>query len=122
MPGICKTVMKTKIKQDHDATIFSLSGRLDSNSAPLFEDQLQSFLVAPGCHLVFDFNELDYISSAGLRVILNTAKAFKNGPFQFITCAMQDHVLEVFEISGFDTFITIHNSVHQSLAILKDIK
>lgn len=111
--------MITNIKKDKDATIFSLSGRLDSNSAPLFEDQLQSLLASPGSHLVFDFNDLDYISSAGLRVILNTAKAFQNGPFQFITCAMQDHVLEVFEISGFDTFITIQNSVHQSLSMLK---
>lgn len=111
--------MKTNITQQNDATIFSLSGRLDSNSAPLFEDELQSFLASPEHHLVFDFNDLDYISSAGLRVILNTAKAYKNGPFDFITCAMQDHVLEVFEISGFDTFITIHNSVDQSLSVLK---
>ena len=122
MPDICKKAMKTSIKKENDATIFSLSGRLDSNSAPLFEDQLQSFLASPGCNLVFDFNDLDYISSAGLRVILNTAKAFQKGPFQFITCAMQDHVLEVFEISGFDTFITIHPSVTQSLSMLKNNK
>lgn len=111
--------MKTSIKKENNTTIFSLSGRLDSNSAPLFEDELQSFLTSPGGHLVFDFNDLDYISSAGLRVILNTAKAYKNGPFHFITCAMQEHVLEVFEISGFDTFITIHNSVDQSLSEIK---
>ncbi len=112
--------MKTNIKKENDATIFSLSGRLDSNSAPVFENELQSFLACPGCHLVFDFNDLDYISSAGLRVILNTAKAYKDGPFHFSTCAMQDHVLEVFEISGFDTFITIHNSINQALTKLKD--
>lgn len=110
--------MKTNIKQENGTTIISLSGRLDSNSAPLFEDELKAFLTSPERHLVFDFNDLDYISSAGLRVILNTAKTFKNGPFDFITCAMQDHVLEVFEISGFDTFITIHNSVNQSLLTL----
>lgn len=110
--------MKTSITKENGATIFSLSGRLDSNSAPHFEDELQSFITSPASHLVFDFNDLDYISSAGLRIILNTAKAFKNQPFEFITCAMQDHVLEVFEISGFDTFITIHNSINQSLTAL----
>lgn len=112
--------MKTNIKKENGATIFSLSGRLDSNSAPIFETELQSFLASPGSHLVFDFNDLDYISSAGLRIILNTAKAYKNGPFHFSTCAMQDHVLEVFEISGFDTFITIHNSINQALSNLKN--
>lgn len=113
--------MKTHIKKENDATIFSLSGRLDSNSAPVFENELQSFLTCPGCNLVFDFNDLDYISSAGLRVILNTAKAYRDGPFHFSTCAMQDHVLEVFEISGFDTFITIHNSINQALTKLKNV-
>ena len=113
--------MKTNIKKENDATIFSLSGRLDSNSAPVFENELQSFLTCPACNLVFDFNDLDYISSAGLRVILNTAKAYRDGPFDFSTCAMQDHVLEVFEISGFDTFITIHNSINQALTNLKSV-
>ena len=111
--------MKTTIKNENGATIFCLSGRLDSNTAPHFEDELQSFITSPACHLVFDFNELDYISSAGLRIILNTAKAFKNQPFNFMTCAMQDHVLEVFEISGFDTFITIHTTINQSLSALE---
>ena len=114
--------MKTVIKTEDNTTIVSLTGRLDSNSAPLFEDELQSFVVSPKGHLVFDFNDLEYISSAGLRIILNTAKAFKDGPFCFATCAMQDHVLEVFEISGFDTFITIHNSINNSLSAFKTKK
>ena len=111
--------METTIKKEQNATIFALSGRLDSNSAPPFEKQLRDFLVAPGSHLVFDFDDLDYISSAGLRVILNTAKAFNAGPYRFVACAMQDHVQEVFEISGFDTFITIHRTVAESLMALK---
>lgn len=110
--------METTITKDNTTTIFALSGRLDSNSAPQFEKQLHDFLASPGSHLVFDFNNLDYISSAGLRVILNTAKAYKSGPYRFITCAMQDHVQEVFEISGFDSFITITGSVDETLATL----
>jgi anti-anti-sigma factor len=112
--------MKTTITKEKDTTIFALSGRLDSNSAPQFERQLQDFLITPCTHLIFDFNNLDYISSAGLRVILNTAKAYKSGQYLFITCAMQEHVQEVFEISGFDSFITIHSSVADSLSALKD--
>jgi anti-anti-sigma factor len=114
--------MKTTITKENNATIVALNGRLDSNSAPQFEQQLQDFLVSPSTHLLFDFNNLDYISSAGLRIILNTAKAYKSGKYLFITCAMQEHVQEVFEISGFDSFITIHRSLDESLSSLKNQK
>lgn len=111
--------MKAKFIKKDNTTIVALNGRLDSNSAPEFEQQLEDYLAAPGTHLIFDFNDLDYISSAGLRIILNTAKAYKGGPFQFITCAMQEHVQEVFEISGFDSFITICRSIDEALSTLK---
>lgn len=110
--------METTINNKNGATIFTLAGRLDSNSAPQFEKQIQDFLLSPASHLVFDFYDLDYISSAGLRLILNTAKAYRTGPYQFITCSMQDHVFEVFEIAGFDTFITISESVNDSLSLI----
>jgi anti-anti-sigma factor len=114
-----KLSMETTITTEKNTTIFALNGRLDSNSAPQFENQLQDFLTTPCTHLVFDFNNLDYISSAGLRVVLNTAKAYKSGQYLFITCAMQEHVQEVFEISGFDSFITIHRSIDESLSVLQ---
>ncbi|MGB3225265.1 MAG: STAS domain-containing protein [Desulforhopalus sp.] len=112
--------METTITKKENTTIFALAGRLDSNSAPQFEQQLQDFLVSPSTHLLFDFNNLDYISSAGLRIVLNTAKAYKSGQYLFVACAMQEHVQEVFEISGFDSFITIHHSLDESLSALKD--
>jgi len=110
--------MEVSISKMRHATIFSLKGRLDSNTAPQFEKQLQDFLRGPNSHLIFDFDNLEYISSAGLRVILNTAKAYNAGPYRFAACAMQEHVQEVFEISGFDSFITIHRTVDESLSAL----
>ncbi len=111
--------MQTTITKADNTTIFALNGRLDSNSAPQFEQQLQDFLREPNSHLVFDFNNLDYISSAGLRIVLNTAKAYKSGRYLFSTCSMQEHVQEVFEISGFDSIITIHRSIDESLSAIK---
>ncbi|SDO87944.1 STAS domain-containing protein [Desulforhopalus singaporensis] len=110
--------MQVTVSQENNATILTLSGRLDSSSAPQFEEQLTGYLASPTSHLIFDFNDLDYISSAGLRLILNTAKAYRQGPFVFMTCSMQDHVLEVFEIAGFDTIITIHNTMAETLSAL----
>lgn len=110
--------MEVTIDHTEHATILSLRGRLDSNTAPRFEEQLQEYLRQPTSHLVFDFAKLEYISSAGLRVILNTAKAYSPGPYRFAACAMQEHVQEVFEIAGFDSFIAIFRSIEESLASL----
>lgn len=112
--------MESTITKERHATIFTLKGRLDSNTAPQFEKELRDFLISPSGHLVFDCNDLEYISSAGLRVILNTAKAYSASPYRFAACAMQEHVLEVFEISGFDSFITIHHSIDESLSALNE--
>lgn len=55
----------------------------------------------PGRRVVIDFAALDYISSAGLRVVLMTAKRAKQGKGTLVLCGLQPHVKEVFEISGF---------------------
>lgn len=103
--------MKHTVTQEKNTVVIRLAGRLDSTSSPEFEQVLAKYLKAPGSHLLLDFDELDYISSAGLRVVLNAAKVYREVEWQFAACNLQDHVREVFEISGFDSFIAIFDSV-----------
>lgn len=103
--------MKFSVARDNDTVIIKPEGRLDSTTSPAFEEDMGQFLVEPAHNLLIDFDELDYISSAGLRVVLNVAKAYRGGVWKFAACNMQDHVREVFEISGFDSFISIYDSV-----------
>jgi len=65
--------------------------------------------------MVIDFENLDYISSAGLRIILKTTKDLKKSEGNIILCAMQDYVKEVFEIAGFDTFLPIVPTMDEAL-------
>lgn len=65
--------------------------------------------------MVIDFQDLDYISSAGLRVILKTTKDLKRVDGKIILYSMQDYVREVFEISGFDTFLPIVPTLDEAL-------
>ena len=102
--------MKFTVEKQKDTVIIRPAGRLDSMTSPEFESSLDPYLHDPVKNLLLDCDELDYISSAGLRVILNTARAFTSGPGRFAACSMQDHVREVFEISGFDSVITIYDS------------
>ncbi len=108
--------MELLVKKDGDASILSLSGRLDSNTSADLEKQIDA-LIDDGAHcLVIDFSNLDYISSAGLRIMLKTSKALGRMEGKFILCAMQDYVKEVFEIAGFHTFLTITPTLDDALA------
>jgi anti-sigma B factor antagonist len=65
--------------------------------------------------MIIDFKDLDYISSAGLRVILKATKAIKREDGQIMLCSMQDYVKEVFEIAGFDSFLPIVATMDDAL-------
>ena len=96
----------TETKHD-EYSVFKLNGRLDSNTAMGFEQKLFECIENGTQRLILDFQELDYISSAGLRVILKATKSLKNAEGKLVLCSMQDYVKEVFEISGFDSFLPI---------------
>jgi anti-sigma B factor antagonist len=98
-----------------DASVFKILGRLDSNTSPDLEDRISETMNNGTFNMVLDFEALEYISSAGLRIILKTTKDLKRQNGQLILCAMQDYVREVFEISGFDSFLPIVPSLDDAL-------
>ena len=85
--------------------IFAVSGRLDTNTAPSLDTEIQ------GCiqdidELILDFSGLEYISSAGLRILLSAQKTLK-GRKGLTIRHPNDTVSEVFEITGFADILTI---------------
>jgi len=96
-------------------SIFKLNGRLDSNTAMGFEQKLFECIENGTQRLILDFQDLDYISSAGLRVILKATKNLKSAEGKLVLCAMQDYVKEVFEISGFDSFLPIEATLDDAV-------
>jgi anti-sigma B factor antagonist len=105
-------------KQSRIST-FKLQGRLDSNTSQVFEKRIFDAISNGSKYLVIDFKDLDYISSAGLRVILKATKALKREDGKIMLCAMQDYVKEVFEIAGFDSFLPIVPALDDALTALK---
>lgn len=98
--------MSLKIEKNiTDVSVITLSGRLDTTTAPQLEQELDGVL--PGTtDLVLDLEKLEYISSAGLRVILKAQKAMnQKGSMKLIH--VSDSVMEVFDITGFVDFLTI---------------
>ena len=101
--------------KQNEVNIFKLQGRLDSNTSPELEKKLVGAMESGARNVVLDFENLDYISSAGLRIILKTTKDLKRTEGNLILCAMQDYVKEVFEIAGFDSFLPIVPTVDDAM-------
>lgn len=99
--------MEINEKHENGVSIFQLNGRLDSNTSPAFEKQLFDAISNGSRNIVIGFRDLDYISSAGLRVILKAAKVLGREQGRIMLCDMQDYVKEVFEIAGFDSILPI---------------
>ena len=95
--------------------IFKLNGRLDSNTSQGFEKKIFQAIDDGSKSVIIDFKELEYISSGGLRVIFKATKALKREEGKMMLCDMQDYVKEVFEITGFDSFLPIVGSMDDAL-------
>ena len=88
-----------------DSLEIALSGRLDTLTSPQLEKELSSSLDGVK-QLVLDFSALEYVSSAGLRVLL-TAQKVMNTQGSMKICHVRPLVMEVFEITGFVDILTI---------------
>ena len=83
----------------------ALDGRLDTTTAPVLEGELKESLDGVAA-LTFDFEKLEYISSAGLRVLLSAQKLMnKQGSMKLIH--VSEVILEIFEFTGFSDILTI---------------
>ncbi|MCR5664096.1 MAG: STAS domain-containing protein [Oscillospiraceae bacterium] len=85
--------------------LLSVEGRLDTTTAPQLEKELKEAL--PGVTaLTLDFEKLDYISSAGLRVLLSAQKIMnRQGSMKLVHVG--EIIMEIFEVTGFSDILTI---------------
>lgn len=90
---------------DHKTLTIALEGRLDTTTAPQLETELKSD-IADVTLLIMDFEKLDYISSAGLRVLLSAQKVMnKQGTMKIIH--VSDAINDIFEVTGFSDILNI---------------
>lgn len=98
--------MEIRKTMEDDSLTFALEGRLDTNTAPLLAAELEASLPDTDS-LIFDFSELSYISSAGLRELLTAQKAMNARKGRMKVRNVCDIVAEVFEVTGFSDILTI---------------
>ncbi len=86
--------------------ILKASGRLDAGTSGVFEEKLMG-IIEEGKEILVDFTELKYVSSSGLRVLLMAAKKLSASKRNLTIFGMQEHIKEVFDISGFTSLFNI---------------
>ena len=99
----------------NDILVLRPSGRLDSTNALEFERAVVDILDAGHSKLIFDFAELDYISSAGLRIILLAGKKMRTVKGNLALSNLRANVHEVFQMSGFQTIFNIYPSIQEAI-------
>lgn len=96
--------------------VVKVEGRLDIGNAANFEKSCAAFMEQGAKNMILDFSNLEYISSAGLRSILSTAKKAKGEGGSLALASLSGLVQEVFELSGFDNFLPVFESVQHAVA------
>lgn len=99
------------------ATVLKFTGRLDGTNSATTDTALAE-AVGRSPALVLDLSALDYISSAGLRVLLKAAKQAQTARQKLVLAGLQPAVKQVFEISGFSTLFATFDSRDAALASL----
>ena len=102
------SVLGLSTEMEGGTTVVVPVGRIDGSTASPFQEALLKLIEEGTGPLVVDFEKIEYISSAGLRVLLLAAKQLQAGGRKIVLCAMRDHIAEVFKISGFSEILAIH--------------
>ena len=102
--------------QDIDGvTVVRLEGHLDTGTSLGVQDFLDSAIDGGASKLLVNFEKVEYVSSAGLRVLLFTTKRLNSAGGSLRVCGLNETVTEVFEISGFSTILDVSGSEEEAL-------
>ncbi len=107
--------MQFDSKRNNGITIVSVTGRMDAVTTPEIDGKLSGLIDSGEKKLVVDLQGLDYISSAGLRSFLATAKRLKTLEGDMVFANLKGHVTEVFKISGFYSLFKVYDSLDAAL-------
>lgn len=99
--------MKVEITQTDNKVMVSIAGRLDTVTSSEFEKNLTPYFAMNAIELHLDCTEMEYISSAGLRVVLTTHKNVTSKGGKFIISNLSNEVRSVFDMTGFSRILTL---------------
>ncbi|MCB1118292.1 MAG: STAS domain-containing protein [Chlamydiia bacterium] len=100
--------IKFELEEKGHVSLFRLEGRLDATSSPQLEIKLQEKVDAGQKNILLDFGRVDYLSSAGMRLLLSMTRRLKGDGGQLAVCSLNDDVMEIIKVAGFERILNIH--------------
>ena len=108
--------MEITTRDVNDVKVVQIEGELDTGSSPNAQNQLDQLRGQGVKKILLDLTNLDFISSAGLRVLLATAQELKEDSGDLRVCSLNREVKEVFDISGFSTLLMVFDNEAKALS------
>ena len=108
--------MELAVREAGEVRVVDISGSLDTNTSPEALSELNALVESGASKLLVNFEHVDYVSSAGLRVMLVMAKALTAVNGELRISNLNSEVQEVFDISGFSTILSVFETEEDALA------
>ncbi len=108
--------MDITFSEEKGILIVSISGRIDAVTSPELEKAIISRIDGGAIKMLFDLHDLEYISSAGLRVFLFVAKRINSLKGKVVFCSLQKLIDDVFRVSGFYSLFSIYKDRQEALS------
>ncbi len=110
--------LEVKVNEVDDVVVISLLGNLDTNTAPEAETEINKWLEKESKKMLVSLEETKYVSSAGLRVFLATAKKMTAAGGAVKFCSPNEVVQEILDISGFSSILDVKKTMDEAMASL----
>lgn len=113
--GAIEGVVDIQEDQNGKVTIFRMRGRLDAISSPGAEKRVLENINNGDHYILLDFKDVDYLSSAGMRMLLSTTKRLKALSGKLVICSVNINVMDVLKMSGFDHVLDLAQDEDEAL-------
>ena len=107
--------MEITDRDEGEVKVVELEGNIDTNTSPTVQDHLTVLINKGSSKILINFEKINYISSAGLRILLATAKQLRANQGDLRLCNLNQGVQDVFEISGFSSILSVHGTEAEAL-------
>jgi anti-sigma B factor antagonist len=109
--------MEINVKPVEQVTVIEISGEIDSNTAPQAQERVLP-LVQPGAKILLDMSRVEYMSSAGLRMLLSMYRQVTQQSGSIVLVGLAEEIKDTMSITGFLNFFTTHDTVDEGLKAL----
>jgi anti-anti-sigma factor len=108
--------MEITLSLVNNIPVLHLSGRLDVATSPLLEERLQPLLAVTGQRIIFSCTDLNYVSSAGLRVFISTLRCLRANGGSIAFASLTKPVRELFRLAGLENLFLIEPTIETAAA------